>query len=88
MKNKILSNSVLKFMSSWITLLFILKLISHTTNAMSAKEMKELSERSKEMFYHAYNFNGDLSNWAVSSVTTMSGMFCYSSFNILIFDIK
>ena len=56
MQNKVLPNSVLKFMSTWIIMLFILKLVSHHTNAMSAKEMKELSAQSKEMLYHAYVF--------------------------------
>ena len=27
------------------------------------------------MFYGATNFNGDVSNWDVSNVTDMSGMF-------------
>ena len=30
------------------------------------------------VFTHAYSFNGDLSNWDVSSATSMYGMFSYS----------
>ena len=32
----------------------------------------------KSMFWHAYDFNGDLSNWDVSKVTDMSFMFWYA----------
>ena len=30
------------------------------------------------VFSHAYSFNGDLSNWDVSSATSMYGMFAHS----------
>ncbi|MCP3926440.1 MAG: BspA family leucine-rich repeat surface protein [Desulfobacterales bacterium] len=33
------------------------------------------------MFFFAFNFNGDLNSWDVSNVTNMSGMFSSSSFN-------
>ena len=34
-----------------------------------------------ELFYHKYSFNDDISNWDVSSVYDMRGMFQASSFN-------
>ena len=45
----------MKLGSCWIIVLFITILISRKSIAMSAKETEELSEKSKEMFYHAYN---------------------------------
>ena len=47
-------------------------------------ELKELIEYFTEQFGDKFNesqFNGDISQWDVSNVTNMSGMFMYSKFN-------